>query len=86
MDTDHAPARVLIRQLVLYFLRLGLLGFGGAYRVPDGHYFVLGDNRDNSRDSRFSDFGFIPAEDIAGKVMFVWWNTGDPHRAGIAVE
>ena len=67
-------------------VRQGLLGFGGTYRVPDGHYFVLGDNRDNSRDSRFSEFGFIPAEGIAGKVMFVWWNTGDPHRAGIAVE
>src|SRR5947199_3629958 len=37
MDTDHAPARVPIRQLVLYFLRLGLLGFGGPVaRGADG--------------------------------------------------
>jgi signal peptidase I len=67
-------------------VRQGFPGLGGTYRVPDGHYFVLGDNRDNSRDSRFSDFGFIPAENIFGKVIFVWWNTGDPRRAGIAIE
>lgn len=38
-----------------------------AFRVPDGQYFLLGDNRDLSADSRW--FGFVPREDIAGRVI-----------------
>jgi signal peptidase I len=62
----------------------GRRSFGGSYPVPDDHYFVLGDNRDNSRDSRFPDFGFVPAESILGRVTFVWWNEDEPDRAGAA--
>jgi len=54
---------------------------GGELVVPPGQYFVLGDNRDRSLDSRY--WGFVPRENIIGRPLLIYWSvaTPDPRRA-----
>ena len=41
--------------------------------IPEGHIFAMGDNRNNSEDSRFRDVGFVPLEMIKGKAIMIFW-------------
>ena len=53
----------------------GIVDNTNLYIVPEGHFFVMGDNRDNSQDSRFTNIvGYIPFENLIGKAQFIFFS------------
>ena len=57
---------------------------GFRCKVPPGHYFMMGDNRDSSSDSRY--WGFVPDENIVGRAFFIWMNFGQLSRVGTSIK
>jgi signal peptidase I len=57
---------------------------GFSCTVPAGHYFMMGDNRDQSSDSRY--WGFVPDDHIKGRAFLVWMNFGDFKRIGSGID
>jgi len=60
---------------ILDIMDQGIVDNTNLYIVPEGHFFVMGDNRDNSQDSRFTNIvGYIPFENLVGKAQFIFFS------------
>ena len=59
---------------VLDIMDNGLVDSTNMYTVPEGFFFVMGDNRDNSQDSRFNVVGFVPLNNLVGKAQFIFFS------------
>ncbi len=77
---DDAPAAVPFARPFPFRDNCNYNSAGVTCTVPPGHYFMMGDNRDNSADSRV--WGFVPDENIVGKAFFIWFNFSEPRRFG----
>ncbi len=85
IDTDNNTSNKRVRMYNEYFFNKeinilditdnGIADNTQLFNVPENHFFVMGDNRDNSQDSRFiSTVGFIPYENLVGKAQFIFFS------------
>ena len=85
IDTDNKTSNKRVRMYNEYFFKKeinilditdnGIADNTQLFNVPENHFFVMGDNRDNSQDSRFiSTVGFIPYENLVGKAQFIFFS------------
>jgi len=56
--------------------------YAGIYRVPEGHYLMMGDNRDNSQDGRTEVVGYVPEENLVGRASRIWLSWRWPSQGG----
>lgn len=80
LNDEQRPAFVPGADKFPFFENCNYTIEGVTCKVPEGHYFMMGDNRDNSMDSRY--WGFVPEKNIVGKAFFVWMNFGNLKRVG----
>ena len=63
---------------VLDLVDEGICDNTDVYKVPDKHFFMMGDNRDNSTDSRFlSEVGYVPFENLVGRAQIIFFSIGE---------
>ena len=88
MMTEPGKPSVDVRQVTDFPYRencsYNAEGEGFVCKVPEGQYFMMGDNRDASNDSRY--WGFVPDRNIVGKAFFIWMNFDDLGRIGTTIR